>query len=70
METVVKTVESGLPTLVSLNEFIKTVSKSHMYPVNSLGGYVFWVKKNGCPKKWSYEKWEEKLEEFLKRNIQ
>jgi len=70
METVVNIDEaSQLPTLVSLNEFIQTVSKSHKYPLISLGSYTFWVKKNGCPKKWSFEKWEEKLEEYLGRNI-
>jgi len=56
-----------LPTLVTLKEFVSSISKQHTNYYESLGGFAYWIKKEGCPKKWPYDFWLQKFNEFLER---
>jgi len=59
--------EEEVPSLVTLNEFLGTIGKE--YPIESIGGFIYWVKKQGAPKKWPINMWKEKLNEFLTRKV-
>jgi hypothetical protein len=56
-----------IPTLVTLGEFILSVSKQHTNCHESLGGFVYWIKKEGCPKRWPVQMWKDKFDQFLSR---
>jgi hypothetical protein len=55
--------------LVTLREFILTLSKQRKNRHESLGAFVYWIEKDGCPRKWPFVKWEQKFEEFLHRKV-
>lgn len=59
--------KEAIPSLVRMEEFLQSISKD--YPVESLGGFIFWVKRNGVPKRWPVHLWKQKLEEYLGRKI-
>lgn len=56
-----------VPSLVRIEEFLKSISKE--YPVESLGGFVYWIKKQGAPVRWPFSMWKQRLEEYLGRII-
>jgi hypothetical protein len=60
-------VQSEVPSLMSVNEFLGSISKYN--PIETLGGFVYWAQRQGAPKKWSKQKWEEMLKEFLTRKV-
>jgi hypothetical protein len=61
--------EEGIPTLISLREFCTTTSKQKTYPVETVGGFYYWITKKGCPRKWPYSMWENELKEYSGRKV-
>ena len=59
--------EEEIPSLITINEFIGSVGKEH--PVESLGSFIYWIKKQGMPKRWPIRMWREKFNEFLNRKV-
>lgn len=55
------------PVLVRAGEFLQIISKQ--YPVESMGGFIYWLKKQGMPPKWPLNMWKAKLEEYLNRKL-
>jgi len=58
-----------VPTMCSVEEFIRNHLAKRSYPVESLNSFMFWMKRNGCPKRWPPIMWQDKLEEFLNRKV-
>lgn len=59
--------EEPVPSLVKIEEFLKSISRS--YGIESLGGFVNWIKREGAPPKWPFQMWKNKLDEYLGRKI-
>jgi len=59
--------EEPVPSLVKIEEFLKSISKS--YAIESLGGFAYWIKREGAPPKWPFQMWKNKLDEYLGRKI-
>lgn len=66
-DSTVQIVEKPLPPLITLGEFILSLSKQRGNYFESLGAFNYWIQKQGCPKKWPYSFWKEKFDEFLTR---
>jgi hypothetical protein len=58
-----------MPSLITLNEFVLTLSKQRTHYFESLGSFSYWIKKEGCPKKWPFEFWEKEFQRFLCRAV-
>ena len=56
-----------MPSLITLNEFVLTLSKQRMHHFESLGSFVYWIKKDGCPNRWPFDMWKQKFDEFLSK---
>jgi hypothetical protein len=56
-----------MPSLITLDEFLR--SKSKTIQIETMGSFSYWIKKRGCPKKWSLVRWESALKEFLERVV-
>ena len=68
LDSVPEVVEhQAMPSLITLSEFILTLSKLRSYYFESLGSFSYWIKKEGCPKKWPFDMWKAKFDEFLIR---
>jgi hypothetical protein len=59
----------SVPVMIKFNEFISSVSKSKSreFLPETIGGFVFWMKREGVPKSLPYERWKELLVEYSKR---
>ena len=70
-ETVVASPNQVVPlaTMCSVEEFVRTNLAKRRYPVESMNSFMFWMKQNGCPKRWPPNMWQDKLEEFLNRKV-
>jgi hypothetical protein len=55
-------------TMIGLNEFINTGSLSRTYKVETLGGFLTWV-KGKAPSKLPFESWRKMLDEFANRIV-
>jgi len=55
--------------LLSLEEFVRTMVGKRRHPIESLNSFMPWIKKQGCPKKWTFSTWLEKFEEFYYRKV-
>jgi len=55
------------PSLISISEFLNSIRKNH--PIESSGAFVYWMKKDGMPKRWPLKMWQDKFEEFLNRKV-
>lgn len=55
------------PSLITISEFLNTIRKS--YPIESAGAFIYFMKKDGLPKRWPLGMWKEKFEEFLTRKV-
>lgn len=69
LKAVQKVVEQrpSMPSLVTLNEFVLTLSKQRIHHFESLGSFVYWIKKDGCPNRWPFDMWKQKFDEFLSK---
>lgn len=56
-----------MPTLVNFNEFLGSLYRTQRF--ESVGGFVYWMKKQGIPKKLSVERWKEYFDEFVNRKV-
>lgn len=56
-----------IPTLIKPDEFLQLMSKE--YPVESMGGFIYWMKKQGMPPKWPLKMWKAKLDEYFNRKL-
>jgi len=54
-------------SLIKLEEFLRSIQRK--YPIESLGGFSYWIRKQGAPSKWPLTMWERKLQEYLGRKI-
>jgi hypothetical protein len=59
----------SMPSLITLNEFCAIMGKKKTYPIESIGGFVVWIQKKGCPKKWPLNMWEKELKEYTDRKV-
>jgi hypothetical protein len=57
--------ESGMPSLMTLNEFCVNIGTKKIYPSESLGGFAYYIKKKGAPTRWPYSMWEKEFKEYL-----
>ena len=57
------------PSLINLNEFCVTIAKRREHPTSSIGGFAYWIKKKGCPKKWPFTVWQKEFQEYLDRKV-
>ena len=55
--------------MMSLEEFVRTMLTKKRYPIESLNSFMYWMKKNGCPKGWPFAMWTEKFDEFVNRKV-
>lgn len=55
------------PVLIRPEEFLQLISRE--YPVESMGGFIFWLKRQGMPPKWPLKMWRAKLEQYLNRKL-
>lgn len=58
-----------MPVLIKFNEFIYTVSKSREFKPETIGGFVYWMKREGIPKSLPFDRWKDKLEKYSKRIV-
>ncbi len=58
-----------MQTMCSVEEFVRSNLAKRSYPVESLNSFMFWMKRNGCPKRWPPTMWQAKFEEFLNRKV-
>ncbi len=65
-EEMKKEVEEEL-SLINISEFLNSIKKTH--PVESAGSFIYWMKKDGLPKRWPLKMWQEKFKEFLNRKV-
>jgi hypothetical protein len=56
-----------MPSLITLNEFVLTLSKQRTHYFESLGSFTYWAKKKGIPRKWPFDMWMDLFTEFLER---
>lgn len=70
IETEVAFKESKEPLiLVTLTEFINNITKDRRYPIESGRSFAFWIRKQGCPKRWPYSMWLKEFKNFLNREV-
>jgi len=55
------------PSLITISEFLDTTRKSH--PIESSGAFIYYMKRDGLPKRWPLKMWQDKFEEFLNRKV-
>jgi len=56
-------------SFITLKEFIRTMTARRVYKVESLHSFIYWIRKDGCPRKWPLKMWEMKFNEFLTRKV-
>lgn len=56
-------------SLISLEEFVRTLLSKRQNPVESLNSFMYWAEKKGCPRRWPFDNWQEKFDEFIKRPV-
>jgi len=61
--------ETETLSLITLKEFVRAMTARRVYKVESLHSFIYWIRKDGCPKKWPLRMWEGKLIEFLTRKV-
>jgi hypothetical protein len=69
VETVPESVEiltESFPR-VRFNEFLSSLKNSYL--IETIGGFVNWMKRNGIPKSLTSVQWKEKLEEYINRKV-
>jgi hypothetical protein len=59
---------STAPTMIKLSEFINSSSLRKTYKVETLGGFLFWV-KDKAPAKLPLENWKKLLDQFANRIV-
>ena len=60
---------SKVLTLIKFSEFLYTVSKSEEYLPETLGGFAYFMKREGVPKSLPFSKWKELLDNYTKREV-
>jgi hypothetical protein len=66
-DTAIQASEEEIPQFIKIEEFLSSVSRK--YPIESLGGFVSWIKKDGMPRKLPFNKWKELLDTFRQRKV-
>jgi hypothetical protein len=59
--------QAPMPSLITLSEFLLTLSKQRTNYFESLGGFAYWIRKEGCPNKWPFDTWMDAFKKFLSR---
>ncbi len=55
------------PSMLTFSEFAGSIRKRHV--IETLGGFSYWMQRQGMPPKWPKDMWEAKLEEYLTRKL-
>jgi hypothetical protein len=58
-----------MPTMIKINEFLSSVSKSKNFLPETIGGFINWMKQSGIPKALPFTRWKELFEEYSKRIV-
>jgi len=54
----------SVPVMIKFNEFLSSISKSREFLPETIGGFVFWMKREGVPKSLPFNRWKELLVEY------
>jgi hypothetical protein len=52
------------PVMIKFNEFLSSISKSREFLPETIGGFIFWMKREGVPKSLPFNRWKELLVEY------
>jgi hypothetical protein len=58
-----------METLIKFQEFLFTIQKNKKYPIETIGGFINWMKRQGFPKSYPFSKWKELLDKYVIRKV-